>query len=331
MSWLIVLAGAVAFGGGIAGLARVLPSDEVERDHPYALRADGGSASEPAAAGGAPDVSAPVGLPPLSAPVQPLELSAAALSFHPSNPALRDRYGNPPKRDATTEEISSIAAGNDIVIDDLRWQPDGSPLDASQIAAMKAVNPRLRVLRYLGALTNNDGPIFNVAPDDGVHGPWFVRDGSGEFVRAYEDFAPWNGLPSYAFDPASADVRNDLGAWARQFAKLGYDGVLLDGVVACVPAPVIRMCAVVRFSRNPINKTTNRPYTDADWLAATTGLLEAIRHSAPNTQIFLRGGRRPVAHSSRTSMARWSPRRSTAPGRYASRDAAGIRVSGPRT
>jgi hypothetical protein len=35
---------------------------------------------------------------------------------------------------------------------------------------------------------------------------------------------------------------------------------------------------------------TNRAYSDAEWLAATTGLLQAVRAAAPRTQLFLRAG-----------------------------------------
>ena len=34
---------------------------------------------------------------------------------------------------------------------------------------------------------------------------------------------------------------------------------------------------------------TEEAQPDDDWLAATTGLLQAIRHAAPNTPLFLRG------------------------------------------
>ena len=212
-----------------------------------------------------------------------------AFDFRPLNVAIRDRFGNAPRRDVTADELVGIATAHDVIVDDLRWQPDGAALAPEQIAAMKAANPRLRVLRYLGALTNNDGPIFNIAPDDGVHGSWFLRDGSGDFVRAYSEIAVWDRQPSYVLDPSSIDVRNDIAGWARQFAKLGYDGVLLDGVTACVPAPG-SACAASTLLSSPIDKTTNRPYTDAEWLADTAGLLQAIRHSAPNTQIFVPAG-----------------------------------------
>jgi hypothetical protein len=240
----------------------------------------------PTSPASAATAAAPAGLPPAS---RRLELSAQpliALDFHPLDPTRRDRYGNPPKRDATPDELLRIAAAYDVVVDDLRRQPDGAALDASQIAAMKAANPRLRVLRYVGALTNNDGPIFNIAPDDGVHGLWFLRDGSGDFVRAYEETAPWNGRPSFVFDPASVDVRNEIGAWARQFAMLGYDGILLDGVTACLPVSG-SICSAATLLSRPTSETTNRAYSDAEWLAATTGLLRAVRHSAPSAQLYL--------------------------------------------
>lgn len=286
---LVVLAGAVAFGGGIVGLARVLPSNAPA---PATTDYASGGASVPAGAiapaptsGATPAPAAAIGPPPASRPLAPQQVFA--FDFRPLDLARRDRYGNPPKRAATPAELASIAAAHDVIVDDLRWQPDGAALDGSQIAAMKSVNPRLRVLRYLGALTNNDGPILNIAPGDGTHGSWFLRDGSGDFVRAYSEVAAWNGKPSYALDPSSTDVRNVIAVWARQFSMLGYDGVLLDGLTACAPAPGAA-CAAKALLSAPLDKTTNRPYTDAAWLAVTRGLLEAIRHTAPNAQIFLR-------------------------------------------
>jgi hypothetical protein len=279
-----VLGAAVAFGGGIVGLARVLPSDSATSETPG--YASGTDAPPPQVQ--APTPAAALGEPPASRELRAAPLPVTALDFHPLDTTMRDRYGNAPKRAATPDELTSIAVAHDVIVDDLRWQPDGAALDGSQIAAMKAANPRLRVLRYLGALTNNDGPVFNVAPADGVHGTWFVRDGSGDFVRAYAEIAVWDRLPSYVFDPANVDVRNMLGTWARQFAMLGYDGVVIDGVTACVPAPVTT-CGAGTLLSHPIDKTTNRPYSDAAWFAATTGLLASIHHTAPDAQLYVIG------------------------------------------
>lgn len=281
-----MLAGAVAFGGGIVGLARVLPSDD--RAGETASYGRGAGTAAPRVEAPTPAATAALGDPPASR-VEASALPVKALDFRPLDVTMRDRFGNPPKRDATPDELAAIARAHDVILDDLRWQPDGAALNPEQIAAMKAANPRLRVLRYLSALTNNDGPIFNVAPDDGVHGSWFLRDGSGDFVRAYSEIAPWDRMPSYVLDPSSIDVRNDIAGWARQFGKLGYDGVVLDGATACAPAPG-SMCAASTLLSSPLDKTTNRPYTDAEWLADTAGLLRSIRHSAPNTQIFVSAG-----------------------------------------
>lgn len=287
-SCLLVLAGAVAFAGAIIGVARVLPSDDAGREAATYATAAGDATPQvlsPGAADGAPSAPA-LGAPPASRPLDAPLVPETALDFRPLDLTMRDRYGNPPKSAATPAELQRIAAGYDIIVDGLRWQPDGAALDGAQIAALKAANPRVRVLRYVGALTSNDGPIFDLVPDDGTHGSWFLRDGSGDFVRAYEETAPWNGKPSYALDPSSIDVRNTVAAYARQFAALGYDGVLLDGVSACVPAPGAT-CAASALLSHPIDKTTNRPYADAAWLAATAGLLEAVRHVAPAARVFL--------------------------------------------
>ena len=294
----MLLVGAVAFGGALIGLARILPSEDAAR---YVLGADPAppevlaptappsSPSPPGGEGrGEVTAAAPLGPPPASRPLDAPSQPLPALDFRPVDLTMRDRYGNPPKRAAAPDELLRFAANYDVIVDDLRWQPDGAALDGSQIASMKAANPRLRVLRYLGALTNNDGPIFNIAPDDGMHGTWFLRDGSGDFVRAYEEVAAWDRIPSYAFDPSSIDVRNMVGAWARQFANLGYDGVLLGGVSACAPVRD-SACASRALLSHPLNKATNRLYTDADWLVATAGLLQAIRYAAPTAQLFLDG------------------------------------------
>jgi hypothetical protein len=290
VSWLIVLAGAVAFGGGIVGLARVLPTDPPLDEPPPRRCAPPAELRAPTQPTGATRTITAVGLPPAarSKRHEPID----ALDFHPVDPPCPTAR-HPTKRPATESELLAIAATYDIVVDDLRWQPDGAEISAEQIAAMKAANPRLRVLRYIGVLTNNDGPIFNIAPTEDDHGTSFLRDSGGDFVRAYSEIAPWNGKPSYTFDLTSIDVRNNVSAWARQFGRW-LDGIFLDGISPCVPAPVPtqssipaqRSCPATLLSA-PLDKTTNRPYTDAAWREATIGLLTAIRHTAPNTQIFI--------------------------------------------
>jgi hypothetical protein len=195
------------------------------------------------------------------------------------DPGGRDRNGNAPRRDLSHDELVRLASEYDVIEDDLRGQPDGVALSLSQMQEMRRINPRLKIVRYLWTLTSNDVALSTVEPGDGVHEDWFLRDATGNFVRAYDGTPGWNGHVSYALDPASVNVRLALGAQARVARKVGYDGVLLDDAIPYVAAPGTPHDRSVLASR-PVNRATAAPYTDAEWRAAVEGLVARVREIA---------------------------------------------------
>ena len=192
------------------------------------------------------------------------------------DPTARDRNGNPPRRDLSHDELVRLASEYDVIEDDLRGQPDGVPLSLAQMQEMRRINPRLKIVRYLWTLSSNDVALSAIEPGDGVHEDWFLRDASGNFVRAYDGAASWNGHVNYALDPGSVDVRLALGAQARMARKLGYDGALLDDVIPYVAAPGTPYDRTVLAS-HPVNPATGAPYTDGEWRAAVEGLVARVR------------------------------------------------------
>jgi hypothetical protein len=242
------------------------------RTHAPGQPAGGGAAQAEAAGAPAGAVSAP------------LFLDHVAVDLD-----ARDRYGNPPRRDLTPDELTRIAAEYDIVIDNLEHQPDGVPLSDTDMATLRALNPRIKILRTLWTLSSNDGTLQGIEPGDGNHESWFLRDASGAFVRAYSAVAPWNGHVSYVLDPSSEQVRLQIAAQARIIRRLGYDGVVLDDVIPYVAAPDGSFSRKVLLS-HPVSRTTERPYTDDEWRGAVLGLVAKVRQvTGPDAYIAVAG------------------------------------------
>jgi len=237
---------------------------------------------QPAADGGTAQAEAADA--PLGPVASPLFLDHVAVDVN-----ARDRYGNPPRRDFTPEELSRIAAEYDIVIDNLEHQPDGVPLSDTDIATLRSLNPRIKILRTLWTLSSNDGTLQGIEPGDGNHEPWFLRDASGAFVRAYSDVAPWNGHVNYVLDPSNEHVQLQIAAQSRILRRLGYDGVVLDDVIPYVAAPDGSFSRKVLLS-HPVNRATERAYTDDEWRADVTGLVAKVRQvSGPDAYIAVEG------------------------------------------
>ncbi len=204
-------------------------------------------------------------------------------------PNAFDRYGNPPRRDLSHDELVRIASEYDLIDDNLRGQPDGIPLTMTEMDEMRRINPRLKVVRYLWTLSNNDAALSNIEPGDNTHEAWFLRDAAGDYVRAYDGSPSWNRHVNYVFDPANTNVRIALGAQARVARKLGYDGVLLDDVLPYVAAPGAPHARAV-LQAHPLDPMTGAPYTDEAWRAAVAGLIERVREIAgPGTYVIASG------------------------------------------
>jgi hypothetical protein len=269
LSSILIAVGGLLFGAGIIATARLLPSN-------------GGDAATKAFVDAKPPamltpVPGDVGPPPVAA-VEPPSGPLRTLDHHPLDQTMRDRNGNAPKRDVTGDELRYLAADYDVIADDLRHQPDGTALGSDQIASMHRINPGIRVLRIVETLTSNDPSFTGIRPDDGSHSSWFLRDAAGEPVLAYGGNAGWDRQPDFAIDPANTDVRNAVAIRVHQFAMLGYDGVVLHGIMPALPPSL---------TAPPINAATGHSYTDEEWRDAVTGLIAAVRAIAPAATIFV--------------------------------------------
>lgn len=243
-----------------------------------------------------PGSSPPAALPPLS-PIEPAispSIPAATdvapaprgtaprfLDHRVVDPAAPDRSGNPTRRDVSAAELRRLALEYDVIDDDLRGQPDGVALTDAQIAAMRAINPRLKVLRHMSLLDNREPPFNGAEPGDGEHASWFLTDAQGDDVRLRPP-AYGSARTRYAPDPADVNVRLEVAAQVRQYLGLGYDGVVLDDVFVTVPDA---------FLSRPLDPATGQPYIDAAWQQAVAGLLVEVRRVAgPDAYVAIAGG-----------------------------------------
>ena len=129
---------------------------------------------------------------------------------------------------------------------------------AGRVTAMKQANPRLRILDYLNAsfAQANQAPPFY--PDS-----WYARDATGALVRS-------NNFGNYLMDISNADwVKNVVYRCKNFVATDGYDGCFLDMLGT---APIRGNY----LTSQPINNATGRPWTDSEWLNATTALAQKV-------------------------------------------------------
>lgn len=272
-----LLAG-VLLAASIVGVSRALPSSQ---PHERSTAADPAVASRAPAIDGTPSSTEPEPRA-IREPIDP-RTPVHILDLRPLDANLLDRDGRPPKRRITHDELMRVAAAYDIVADDLRAQPDGIELSLSEMTEMRAINPRIRIVRILGVLALGDPASGQIAPDDGSHSSWFLRDGTGEVVEAPGALSIAHGRPAFALDPGNADLRTALAARVHQYRLLGYDGVLLEDVCLSVPNDAL--------ASRPRNPATHGDYIDAEWRAAMLGLLVAIRAAGPESYMFVHGDR----------------------------------------
>lgn len=277
-AWLLVVAGGALFGAALIVTARVLPTGEARTAAPVVDRgggvvltplveaADGDRAATAIVAGVTPEASG-----------GDASRALRVLDLRITEPSLRDRNGNAPRRRPTAAELASIAAGYDVVADDLAGQPDGTALTAEDIAALHRAHPGIRVVRVLETLTSNDPAYAGMRPDDGTHASWFLSDAGGQPALVYGGQASWNGEPNFALDPANDAVRLAIAARARQYALLGYDGVWLAGLSAS--APEFAGGAVVGAASDR-----------RAWRAASSALIAEVRRLMPDGAIYIDAG-----------------------------------------
>ena len=137
----------------------------------------------------------------------------------------------------------------------------------NHIAAMKDVNPNLRVLVYV------QGMFANTA---GLPSSWYAHSGSGAKIRS-EDFG------TYLMNPKSSGWRDHRLAECRQkLAASHYDGCFLDSL-----GPTgVNGESVTAI---PIDPATNRAYTRRAWLTATETVSERVRSGIAPRPMLMNG------------------------------------------
>lgn len=138
-----------------------------------------------------------------------------------------------------------------------------------QVAAMKKVNPRLKLLVYLSGTFAQPSEIGSFSPTD------FEYDAKGNKITS-----PFG---TYLMNPTSSVWIHDRTSTCQAFlAESGYDGCYLDtlGLVALSTAFV---------TAPPLNPSTNQPWTPSDWIAATSTLAAQIRAAMTPVPVFGNG------------------------------------------
>ncbi len=134
------------------------------------------------------------------------------------------------------------------------------PVDyQGEVAKMKQVNPRLIVLAYMNATFIQSGQPGGVLPESA-----YAHDKNGHRITNH---STGNTL----MNPASQQwIETRIFECQSFLSQSGYDGCYLDLLgLAPLSTPFV--------SSVPINPATKKPYTSAQWLAATGALAAAVR------------------------------------------------------
>lgn len=131
------------------------------------------------------------------------------------------------------------------------------------VEAMKAANPRLRLLVYLNG-TFSPRQLPNAYPD-----AWYARDARGRRIASA-------GYGNWLMDPSNVGWVADRAATCeRLLTRSGYDGCFVDMLT---DAPLHPGYA----TGLPIDDRTGHVWKAQDWLRATAAIGAAIRgHNAP--------------------------------------------------
>jgi len=133
---------------------------------------------------------------------------------------------------------------------------------APYAAAMRAVNPNLRLLAYQnGAFAQSNQ--LTAYPDS-----WYARGAGGDKVRS-------RGFGNYLMNIGNPAWRQSAAQeCATNLAKSGYDGCYLD-MLGTAPLSLSYVNAV------PINTATGAVWTPGDYLAATSAIAAEVKLQNP--------------------------------------------------
>jgi len=148
----------------------------------------------------------------------------------------------------TQAEAVSIAQRFDVVVGLANTFKD-------HVAAMKAANPKLRVLAYLNATFGSDG----------LNAAWYAKGSAGQRVEARN----WRG--TYMMDLNNTGWSDYVRDQCRVlYVKGGYDGCLLD-VLGSGPLQGDYLMTP------PINSRTGKVWTQNEWIAAAAPIAQKAR------------------------------------------------------
>lgn len=139
-----------------------------------------------------------------------------------------------------------------------------------QVAAMKAINPRLVILAYENALFAQrwQGTTY---PDS-----WYLRDINGNKVRS-------QASGNFLMNPTDPGwIQDRVTTCQELIAQSGYDGCYLDmlGIASLSPGFV---------SALPVDPRTGQLWTAVDWIMATAGLAGQVTAGAAPSLVMGNG------------------------------------------
>jgi hypothetical protein len=140
----------------------------------------------------------------------------------------------------------------------------------NSVAAMRAINPRLTMLAYQNA-------VF-AQPDQGSAFPanWYEYDANGHPVRN-------KVTGNYLMNPAMPGwVSYEATLCQQNISASSYDGCYMD-LLGLIPISTGFVTA------SPINPSTAKAWTKADWLAATTAMAKQVAQTISPIPLYGNG------------------------------------------
>ena len=137
------------------------------------------------------------------------------------------------------------------------------------IAAMKAVNPALKIVAYLNG-------AFDLSPQGTTYpASWYAKDSKGNRVKSLM-FGNWLMLPTPQWSSTVAGLCKTL------LAQSHYDGCFLDtlGVGPLLPGYVTGL---------PVNPATHQVFTSSTWITDQANTITTVKSANPSALVMANG------------------------------------------
>ncbi|MBM3888838.1 MAG: hypothetical protein FJ388_06890, partial [Verrucomicrobia bacterium] len=144
---------------------------------------------------------------------------------------------------------------------------------------IKSLNPKLKLVVY-GSAINAANVRLHAWRQPREHPAWFLKNEAGEWVTDWE----YGG--ALHLDPGNAEWQEFMAkAYDDYLSRYGYDGVFVDLVSSTTH--------YINFKKTSktVNPKTGKAYTDAEWKAATLGLLRTVRRHIGDKLMIINGSR----------------------------------------